>query len=97
VQSNSQARQNKIIYLPKVDNRRADESRTTASAQRLSCYVVDDVTRPNMAYTEHSLILSRIVLAKFSITSREIFADGHHFGGDYFDMPLKFVKYGYTF
>jgi hypothetical protein len=55
-------------------NRRSDESRTTASALPLSCYIVDDVTRPNMAYTEYSLvILSHIVLAgKFPITSREI-------------------------
>jgi hypothetical protein len=36
---------------------------------RLSCYIVDDVTRPNTAYTEYSLIiLSHIVLAKFSIS-----------------------------
>jgi hypothetical protein len=41
---------------------------------RLSCYIVDDDSRPNMAYTEYSLIiLSHIVLAKFAITSREIF------------------------
>jgi hypothetical protein len=54
-------------------NRRSDESRTTASARPLKCYIVDDVTRPNMANTEYSLIiLSHIVLAKFSITSREI-------------------------
>jgi hypothetical protein len=31
-------------------NRSPDESRTTASALRLSCYIVDDVTRPNTAY-----------------------------------------------
>jgi hypothetical protein len=41
---------------------------------RLSCYIVDDVTKPYMAYTEYSrFILSHNVLAKFSITSREIF------------------------
>jgi hypothetical protein len=52
------------------NNRRSDESRTTASALNLSCYIVDDV----MVYTEYSLIiLSHIVLTKFSITSREIF------------------------
>jgi hypothetical protein len=40
----------------------------------LTCYIVDDVMRPNMAYTEYNLIiLSHIVLAKYSITSREIF------------------------
>jgi hypothetical protein len=55
-------------------NRRSDESRTTASALPLSCYIVDDVTMPNVAYTEYSLIiLSHIVLAKLAITSREIF------------------------
>jgi hypothetical protein len=55
-------------------NRRSDESRTTASARPLTCYIVDDVTRLNMAYTEYSLIiLSHIVLAKSSITLREIF------------------------
>jgi hypothetical protein len=55
-------------------NRRSDESRTTASALPFpSCYIVDDVTRPDMAYTEYSLIiLSHIVLAKFAITSREM-------------------------
>jgi hypothetical protein len=53
-------------------NRRSDESRTTASARPLTCYIVDDVTRPNMAYTEYSLIIfSHIVLAKFSITSKK--------------------------
>jgi hypothetical protein len=34
-------------------DRRSDESRTTASALRLSCYIVaiiDDIMRPNMAY-----------------------------------------------
>jgi hypothetical protein len=36
-------------------NRRSDESRTTASALRLSCYIIDDVTRPNTAYTEYRL------------------------------------------
>jgi hypothetical protein len=47
---------------------RSDESRSTA------CYIFDDITRPNMAYTAYSLlILSHIVLAKFAITSREIF------------------------
>jgi hypothetical protein len=40
----------------------------------LNRQIVDDVTRPNMAYTEYSLvILSHIVVAKFVITSREIF------------------------
>jgi hypothetical protein len=26
-----------------------------------------------------------------------IFADGHHFDVDYFDMPMKFGKFGFTF
>jgi hypothetical protein len=39
----------------------------TASTRPLMCYIVDDVTRPNMASTEFSLvILCHIVLAKFS-------------------------------
>jgi hypothetical protein len=60
-----------ILVAMHATNRRSDESRMTASALRLSCYIV---TRPNMAYTEHSLIiLSHIVLAKFARTSREIF------------------------
>jgi hypothetical protein len=41
--------------------------RTTASARPLSCYIVDDVTRPNMVYTEYNLIiLSYTDLAKYS-------------------------------
>jgi hypothetical protein len=61
-------------FVLTASNRRSNELRTTASALRLSCYIVDDVTRANMAYIEHSLtILSHIVLAKFAITSREIF------------------------
>jgi hypothetical protein len=70
-------RHNSKLLEQRGTNRRSDESRTTASALRLSCYIIDDVndvTRPNMAYTEYSrFILSHIVLAKFSITSREIF------------------------
>jgi hypothetical protein len=40
-----------------VTNRRSDESRTTATALRLSCYIVDDVTRPNMAASSFSATL----------------------------------------
>jgi hypothetical protein len=66
--------ENHWLTVQTATNRRSDESRTTASAWPLSCYIVDDVTRPNMANTEYNLIiLSHIVLAKFSITSREIF------------------------
>jgi hypothetical protein len=62
------------VCIKTATNRRSDESRTTASALPLSCYIVYDVTRSNMAYIEYSLvILSHMVLAKFAITSREIF------------------------
>jgi hypothetical protein len=32
-----------------------------------------------------------------AILLETIFAYGNHFGGDYFDMPMKFGKFGFTF
>jgi hypothetical protein len=61
------------IHFKRRLDRRSDESRTIASALTLSCYIVDDVRRPNMAYTEYSLIILSHILLASTMTSREIF------------------------